>query len=65
MNKNKLSLQKIFIDAVGHYKKKDFKTTELLCYKILSINRDHFDSLSLLSNLFAAIHREIALESNQ
>ena len=53
MNKKKLSLQTMFDDALGHYKKKDFKTAELFCYKILSINRNHFDSLSLLSNLFA------------
>ena len=47
MNKNKQSLKTIFVEALGHYRKKDFKTAEVFCYKILSINRSHFDSISL------------------
>ena len=38
---------------MGHYRKKDFKTAEVFCYKILSIDRNHFDSISLLANIFA------------
>jgi len=53
MNKNKQSLKTIFVEAVGHYRKKDFKTAEVFCYKILSIDRNHFDSISLLANIFA------------
>ena len=53
MDKKKQSLKEIFTEALEYYKKKDFKTTEVFCYKILSINPNHFDSLSLLSNLFA------------
>ena len=51
MNKNKQSLKTIFAEAVGYYRKKDFKTAEVFCYKILSIDRSHFDSISLLSNI--------------
>ena len=53
MYKNKQSLKTVFTEALEHYKKKDFKTTEVFCYKILSIDRNHFDSLSLLANIFA------------
>ena len=52
MNKNKQSLKTIFVEALGHYRKKDFKTAEVFCYKILSINSSHFDSISLLANIF-------------
>ena len=53
MNKNKQSLKTTFVEALGHYRKKDFKTAEVFCYKILSINSSHFDSISLLANIFA------------
>ena len=53
MNKNQQSLKTIFVEALGHYRKKDFKTAEVFCYKILSIDRNHFDSISLLANIFA------------
>ena len=53
MNKNKHSLKKIFTEAFQSYKKKNFKTSELSCYKILSINPNHFDSMCLLANIFA------------
>ena len=53
MNKNKQSLKGNFVEALKHYKNKDFKAAEIFCYKILSIDSNHFDSLSLLSNLFA------------
>ncbi len=53
MNKKKKSLKAIFAEALEHYKKKDFKSVEIYCYKILSIDPNHFDSLSLLANIFA------------
>ena len=53
MNKNQQSLKTIFVEASGHYRKNDFKTAEVFCYKILSIDRNHFDSISLLANIFA------------
>jgi len=53
MDKNKQSLKNIFLEAVEHYKKRDFKTAELFCYKILSIDKNNVDSISLLANIFA------------
>ena len=53
MDKIKPSFKNIFIEAVEYYKKKDFKTAELYCYKILSIDKNNFDSISLLANIFA------------
>ena len=53
MNKKKQSLKEIFVEALEYYKKKDFKTAEIYCYKILSIDPNHFDSISLLANIFA------------
>jgi len=53
MEINKQSFKNIFIEAVEHYKKSDFKAAELLCYKILSIDQNNFDSISLLANIFA------------
>tara|TARA_Y100000590_G_scaffold279132_1_gene313426 strand:- start:686 stop:2449 length:1764 start_codon:yes stop_codon:yes gene_type:complete len=52
MKKN-LSLKETFAVALENYKKKNFLVTENLCNKILSIDSDHFDSLVLLSNIFA------------
>ena len=53
MKKNMQSLKKTFVEAVEYYKKKDLKTAEVVCYKILSIDQNHFDSISLLANIFA------------
>ena len=53
MNKNKHTLKEIFFTAVANYKKKDFKTAEITCYKILNIDPNHFDSLSLLASISA------------
>ena len=53
MNKNKQTLRATFETARQNYTKKDFKTAEIYCYKILSIDPNHFDSLSLLANIFA------------
>ena len=55
MDNKKQSLKIIFSDALEHYKKRDFKAAEVHCYKILNINPNHFDSLSLLSNIFAVV----------
>ena len=53
MNKNKQSLKGNFVKALKHYKNKDFKAAEFFCYKILSIDSNHFDSVSLLANINA------------
>ena len=55
MDNKKQSLKIIFSEALEHYKKRDFKAAEVYCYKILNINPNHFDSLSLLANIFAEI----------
>ena len=56
MNKNEQTLKSIFLKAVENYKKKDFKNAEIFCYKILSIDPNHFDSLSMLATI-SAINR--------
>ena len=53
MKKNTTTLKDIFIKALQSYKKRNFKTAQTLCYKILSIDPDHFDSLLLLANICA------------
>jgi len=50
--KNK-PIKEIFVEAFVNYKKKDFKTAANICYKILSIEPNHFDSISLLATLSA------------
>jgi len=53
MNKKNESLKEIFETALKYYKKKDFKTAEIYCYKIHSINPNHFDSLLMLATVEA------------
>ena len=53
MNKNKHTLKEIFFTAVEHYRKKNFKEAEMICYKILGIDPNHFDSTSLLASICA------------
>ena len=53
MNKKKQTLKEIFFEAVQSYQKDDLKNAENFCYKILSIDTNHFDSLSLLATIFA------------
>ena len=53
MKKNNLTLKETFVIALENYNKKNFTTTENLCNKILSIDTNHFDSMVLLSNIFA------------
>ncbi len=47
------TLKEIFVEAFTFYKKKDFKNAENTCYKILSIDPGHFDSISLLATISA------------
>jgi len=53
MNKNTQSLKEIFLSATASYKKKDFKNAEILCFKVLSIDSNHFDTIYLLATLNA------------
>ena len=53
MNKKSKTLKEDFIEAVQSFKKKDFKNAEIVCYKILSIDPNHFDSISLLATISA------------
>jgi len=53
MKKNNKTYKEIFIEAFENYKKKNFKKAETLCYKILSIDTNHFDSIMLLANISA------------
>ena len=50
MKKSESSKQ-IFEEALNNYKKKDFKNAEHYCYKILNIDPNHFDSISLLATI--------------
>tara|TARA_B100000029_G_scaffold217723_1_gene215512 strand:- start:162 stop:1931 length:1770 start_codon:yes stop_codon:yes gene_type:complete len=52
-NKNNKSLKEIYIEAVENYKNKNLKVAEKLCFKILSIDSNHFDSISLLATISA------------
>jgi len=54
--KKRESLKQIFEEALNNYKKKDFKNAENYCYKILNIDPNHFDSISLLATI-SAINR--------
>ena len=53
MDKNKQSLKEIFVEALKYYQERDSKTAEIFCYKILNINPNHFESISLLANINA------------
>ena len=53
MKKNNESLKDTFAKVIENYKKKDFKNAEVYCYKILSINPYHLDSLSMLATISA------------
>ena len=50
---NKQTLKQTFEKAVENYKKKEFKAAEIICYKILNIDPNHFDSIILLANMSA------------
>ena len=53
MNKKNKTLKATFVVALENYKKKDYKNAEICCYKILSIDPNHFDSISMLATLAA------------
>jgi len=53
MNENNQTLKTTFAAAIENYKKRDFKTAEIYCYKILSIDPNHFDSISMLASISA------------
>ena len=53
MSIKKKTLKESFFEALENYNKKDFKTAEISCYKILSIDPYHFDSISLLASINA------------
>ena len=51
--KSNLTIKENFLIALENYKKSNFSITENICNKILSIDAHHFESLVLLSNIFA------------
>ncbi len=51
MDKKNESLQNEFLKVLEFYKNKDYKNAEIYCYKILSINSYHFDSLIILATI--------------
>ena len=53
MNKKNTALKDIFALAFDNYKKNDFKNAEIYCYKILSIDPNHFNSTFLLATISA------------
>ena len=53
MEKKNKTLKEIFAGAFENYKKGDLKIAENFCYKILSIDSNHFDSILLLASIFA------------
>jgi tetratricopeptide (TPR) repeat protein len=54
MDKKNLTLNDTFLSAVQSYKNKDFKNATILCYKILSINPNHLETIMLLASTFVA-----------
>ena len=55
MNRNSPTLKETFESARKNYIKKDFNAAETLCYKILSIDNNHFESKALLADIFSKI----------
>ncbi len=53
MNKNNPTLKDILVAAYQNYKKGDFKTAEILCYKILNINPNYLEIKILLASISA------------
>jgi len=53
MNKNNKTLKVAFVEAFQNYKDKNFKNAELICFKILSIDPYHMDSITLLATISA------------
>ena len=70
MKKNNLTLKETFALALENYRKKNYSLTENMCNKILSIDSNHFDSLVLLSNIFAVRRnfqkaKELLIKANE
>ena len=57
MNKKKQTLKEIFEGAFIDHQKRDYKSAQNSCYKILSIDPNHFDSLFLLATI-SAVHSD-------
>ncbi len=53
MKNRSKTLKEIFVEAFTYYRKNKLKNAEMLCYKILSIDENHFDSISLLATISA------------
>jgi len=53
MKKNRLSLKETFNQAKQNYKNKNFNEAQIICYKILSIDHNHFESKVLLADILA------------
>jgi len=53
MNKNNPTLKDILVAAYQNYKKGDFKTAKILCYKILNINPNYLEVKILLASISA------------
>lgn len=54
MEKKSEPLKMTFMKALESYKKQDYKSAEIFCYKILSIDSYHFDSIMMLANIEGA-----------
>ena len=54
MNKKNETLKSTYLRALESYKKQDYKNAESYCYKILSIDSYHFDSIMMLANIAGA-----------
>jgi len=54
MNKKNEPLKMTYMRALESYKKLDYKSAEDFCYKILSINSYHFDSIMMLASIAGA-----------
>ena len=56
MKKNNKTLKEDFNEALKNYNDQNFKNAEVICYKILSIDENHKDSINLLG-LIAAVSK--------
>ena len=54
MNKKNEPLKMTYMRALESYKKQDYKSAETYCYKILSIDSYHFDSIMILASIAGA-----------
>ena len=54
MNKKNEPLKMTFMSALESYKKLDYNNAEAYCYKILSIDSYHFDSIMMLASIAGA-----------